>query len=173
MPGYNGVSLMPISDWSTPDAVLASDASLSGCGAWFQGSYFHSEFPSFIQRMCLHINALELLTIVVSLKLWGHLFRGLRIKLFCDNQTSVCVINTGRSRDKFLQACLREICFIAGRFDFEIRAVHLSGVSNRLPDLLSHWGEARNRHEFAVRTCNVSTVEYSVSQELFLFSHEW
>ncbi|CAC5391973.1 unnamed protein product [Mytilus coruscus] len=57
----------------------------------------------------------------------------------CDNITSVTVINTDKSRDTFLQCCLRELCYIAAIYEFEIRAVHLAGTENRLPDYLSRW----------------------------------
>ena len=36
---------------------------------------FHEEFPPFIIEQQLHINALELLTIVVALKVWGKRLR--------------------------------------------------------------------------------------------------
>ena len=36
LPHYNGVSMMPMERWSLPDEVVATDACLSGCGAWFE-----------------------------------------------------------------------------------------------------------------------------------------
>ena len=51
------------------------------------------EFPQFIKDMQLHINALELLTIMVMLKLWGRNWRGKRVMLSCDNYTSVLVLS--------------------------------------------------------------------------------
>ena len=112
---------MPLADWSEPDAVFASDACLKGCGAWYDGQFFHKEFPEFIMSQNLHINALELLAIVVALNVWGDSLRGCRIKLLCDNQTSVTVMNTGRSRDNFLQSCLRELCYLAAKHECELR----------------------------------------------------
>ena len=52
------------------------DACLEGLGAINSDQYFHAVFPSFIQDLHLHINSLELLTIVVSLKMWGKKFYG-------------------------------------------------------------------------------------------------
>ena len=172
-PLYNGVSLVPMSDWSNPDAIVSCDACLKGCGGWFEGEFFHSPFPCFVVVQ-LHINALELLTLVVALKLWGMAWKGYRIKLFCDNEASVTVLNTGRTRDPFLQACLREICFFAARFECELKAVHLPGTDNRIPDLLSRWElGTKAREEFRSRTCHLSTVECCVPDSLFRFSHNW
>ncbi|CAG2231697.1 unnamed protein product [Mytilus edulis] len=85
----------------------------------------------------LHINALELLSVIVCLKLWGQ--RGRKICIQCDNMVSVQVINQGKSRSRFLQACLREICFICAIKECELRAIHIDGIENRLPDMLSRW----------------------------------
>ena len=72
MEKYNGISMMPDSPWSEPDQVFATDACLEGCGGWCSGSFFHGEFPQFLMERHLHINAFELLTVMVALKLWGN-----------------------------------------------------------------------------------------------------
>lgn len=173
-PLYNGVSIMPIADWSVPDGVVSCDACLSGCGGWFEGLYFHTVFPQFILDMELHINELELLTLVVVCKLWGSQWKGMRIKIFCDNNTSVIVLNTGRTRDKFLQACLREICLLAANNEFEIRTVHLPGVENRIPDILSRWHlNVACHNDFAERTAGLDVQECDVAHDLFKFMHDW
>ena len=73
---YNGVSMMFLQDFSTPDCILSCDSTLVGCGGLCDDLYFHKIFPRFIQKKKLHINTLELLCLVVSLKLWAHRLRG-------------------------------------------------------------------------------------------------
>ena len=58
------------------------------------------------------------------------------------------VINTGRSRCEILQAFLREICFFAATFDFELRAKHLEAVDNLIADHLSRWHFDIRHEEF-------------------------
>ena len=106
---------------------------------WSFISFFHSQFPREILEKNLHITALEVLSILVCLRLWGKFFKGQRILVFCDNMAACQVINTGRSRCEILQAFLREICFLAAIFEFEIRAKHLEAVNNRIADHLSRW----------------------------------
>ncbi|CAG2231714.1 unnamed protein product [Mytilus edulis] len=134
---YNGVSLLNLQEWTEPDEYMASDACLVGCGGVSNGQFFHCVFPDFIVQQSLHINALELLSVIVCLKLWGQ--RGRKICIQCDNMVSVQVINQGKSRSRFLQACLREICFICAIKECELRAIHIDGIENRLPDMLSRW----------------------------------
>ncbi len=67
---YNVISMMAMENWSKLDAVFASGACLAGGGTWFKKKtrLFHTQFPEFIKHMSLHINALELLTIIVATK---------------------------------------------------------------------------------------------------------
>jgi hypothetical protein len=176
LPLYNGVSMMPFEDWESPDDWIASDACLTGCGGWCAqtGEFFHSEFPSGILESQLHINALEMLSLTVCLKIWSAFCLGKRVKVFCDNLASVTVINTGATRDVFLQTCLREICMLAAQGQFEIRAVHIAGVDNRLPDLLSRWHlDARFGRQFCEVTRGQHLSERHVIRSDFLFTHDW
>ena len=171
---YNGVSLMPEAHWSEPDAVISCDACLDGAGGWFEGSYFHAQFPKFIKDQHLHINALEMLTLTVALKLWGrHLVRK-KILMYCDNWSSVVVAQTGKARDKFLQACLREIVFTQARHGFEVKFRHIEGEKNRTPDLLSRWYLHDSfQAEFFKKHGKDNPKEVFVYEGLFEFSHKW
>ena len=103
----------------------------------FEDKCVHAIFPPFITEQNLHINCLELLTIVVSLRRWGKYMIGKRILVFCDNEAAVQILNSGHTRDAFMQKILREICFYAANLQFEVKAKHISGENNRLPDYLS------------------------------------
>ena len=157
---YNGVSMMPWQKWSAPDEVVATDACLQGCGAWFHShqEFFHAQFPESVTSRNLSINALELLTVVVAAKVWGKLWRGLRIV----------------THNSFLQGCIRELELVAARCEFEIRVVHIKGLDNHIPDVLSCWeagGEQRQR--FSELTAGMVVTEKFVYKGLFEFVHDW
>ena len=174
LPLYNGVSMMPWEEWSQPDGVVSTDACLSGCGGWVEGEYFHALFPLHILLQNLHINALELLAVVVALKLWCVRWAGKRLLIYCDNMTSVQVINSGATRDVFLQSCLREICFLAAVHEFELQARHLSGVENRVADLCSRLHLSAN-HAALFHKENLlwQLQQREVPPEYFKFLHSW
>ena len=176
LPQYNGISMMALENWSLPDEIVATDACLKGCGGWYceQGEFFHTEFPDYILRKDLSINALELLTIVVAAKIWGRHWKGKRIVVHCDNEVSVSVMDTGRSHSAFLQSCLRELEFAAVRWEFEIRGNHIPGIENRIPDALSRWQEGeRYREQFHRLVQGLEVREIFVYEGLFEFSHCW
>ncbi len=176
LPRYNGVTMMPLQGWSPPDQVFASDACLLGCGAYNKelGQFFHADFPVYIQEAAGHISSLELLTVVVACKIWGRYWAGKRILVNCDNDASVVVMNSGRTRDVFMQACLRELEFAAASYQFEIKGVHIPGVSNRIPDALSRWSlGAEQEKRFWELIGNDPATEVFVYEGLFSFSHNW
>ena len=127
LPLFNGV-LIKTSPWSCDPLYLFTDACSNCAGGYFNGRYFHTPFPGFIQHRFGHdINTLELLSIMVALKLWGGSLRGQRLVLQCDNQNSVFAINSGRFCSLGMQLCLREIWFLSS---VEIAATHIPGVTN-------------------------------------------
>ncbi|CAC5412969.1 DNASE1 [Mytilus coruscus] len=134
---FNGISILSLEVWTEPYQFFSCDACLSGCGGISSSQYSHCAFLSFITEQNLHINSLELLTVIVCLKVWVR--RGKKICIYCDNAVSVQVINHGRSRSRFLQACLREIAFVCAINECEIKAIHLNGKDYRVSDLLSRW----------------------------------
>ena len=163
---YNGVSMINTANWSSPGEVFSTDTCLRGCGGTSARHYFHAEFPEFILAQGLAINCLELLTIVVALKLWSHLWRGLRLTVRCDNDVAVTALNSGRCRNSFINSCLQEICFLAALHEFELRAVHLPGVLNSDADVLSQWHAhslAKKQFLFRVKRENLVDVPVPVS----------
>jgi len=121
----------------------------------------------------LHINCLELLSIIACLKMWALYFRGKRIRIMCDNKTSVTVINTGKSRNSFLQNCLRELCLIAAIHEFEVRAVHLAGPENRIADFLTRWHLSNEFKDKFYDSVGCNLQEYIAEDKNFKFTHDW
>jgi hypothetical protein len=174
LPLYNGVSLMSLGEWSTPDSIFSSDACLEGCGGFWGGNYFHALFPPDILQKKLHIGALEMLSLVICLKLWGTHLSKMRIVVLCDNMSVCIAVNTGKTRCVFLQKCLREICFIAATNEFEIRAEHLLSSDNRIADHLSRWHKHPS-HEITFKqlTEGCSLKQWEVGSDCFHFLDAW
>ena len=85
---YNGISIIPESDWSAPDSVISTDACLTGCGGVMGMEFFKAEFPAFIAKQKRPIHDLELLSVLVAIRLWSKILTGKRILLYCDNEAS-------------------------------------------------------------------------------------
>ena len=83
---YHDVSMITSNNCSSSGEVFTTDACLTSCGGICARYYFHAEFSEFISIQRLDINYLKLLTIVVALKLWGHLWRGFHLIVRRDNE---------------------------------------------------------------------------------------
>ena len=167
---YNGVSLLRSSPWIDTTVRFCTDACISGIGGFFDGRFFHSSYPPFIDTALLSIASLEMLAVIVSLKLWSEELRGQRILVRTDNQNTELAINTGRSRVPFVQSCLRELWFYASRFDFELRALYIPGHQNTIADSLSRWdNDPKFQHTFydAAHLHHNTLTEYICSFNLF------
>ena len=146
---YNGASMIPEEQWSAPDAVICTDSCETGCGGYCGSEFFHSSFPGAILQQDLCIHNLEILAVVVAVRLWSGEVKGRKILVYCDNEASVSAINSGKSTDRFTAAALRELWYWCCLADFQIRALHIPGVENRLADYLSRWHlEEKYQHKF-------------------------
>ena len=129
----------------TTDLCLEVDACLTGVGGVFEHEFYHASIPSDIPLCQYHITHLEFLNILIAVKVWKHRFTGHHVRVNCDNMASVYILNSGRSRDKFLLKCAREIWLLAAMHDFNISAVHVSSQANARADALSRVA-ANSRH---------------------------
>ena len=141
---FNGVSYIPPLIWAEPDVTFSTDSCLTGCGGICGFEYFHASFPEVIKSQGLPIHKLEMLAVLVGVRLWGRHCEGQKIRIYCDNEAVVQVINSSKTRDSFMGTCLRELWFEVSRFRFQLRAVHLPGEENRIADWLSRWDRGKH-----------------------------
>ena len=142
IPQFRGVKIIAKTDIPAQHS-LELDACLSGCGAICGDEFYGRQFPSAVSSQLHPIAHLEILNIVVALKLWTDSWRGHRIRVTCDNLNSVQAIHTGRSRDTYMQQCIREIYLYCAIYDIELLASHAPGSTMHRADALSreHLGE--------------------------------
>jgi hypothetical protein len=79
----------------------------------------------------------ELFAVVVACRIWGDHFTGRRLMFFCDNQSVVAIVNSGTSKCPQVMCLVRSLFYIAVKFNFDIKLVHVPGIDNRAADMLS------------------------------------
>ena len=161
--------------WGEPDVTFATDSSLKGCGGICLKEYFHVSFPKAIRDQGLPIHKLEMLAVLLGVRIWGRYCVGKKIQIYCDNDACVQVINSSKTRDSFLATCLRELWLEVVRFGFELRAVHLPGVENRVPDWLSRWDSSDEYRELFMNYMGDEADQYAeieILPDMFQFSGE-
>ena len=136
LPDFNGIRIINKTDVPC-QSHIELDACLSGCGATIGAQYYAEAFPPEVVSVGHTIAHLELLNVVVALKVWGKSWTGLRVRVVCDNANACFAIQTGRSRDDYIQHCVRELFLYEARFDVELMAVHRAGELMVRADALS------------------------------------
>ena len=140
LPLFSGVSLIKASSCDFSDLHFATDASLTGGESVCLEQCFRFQFSPDILTSASHISSLELYTIVVAVQLLAPKLRPRKFIVSCDNQAAVTVINSGSTKDYFMQRCLQQLWFSAAVFDFELQARHIPGDHNILADALESLG---------------------------------
>ena len=87
-----------------PGALIDMDTTLVGAGGVCKGYYFHTRFPQFITQQAHITTHLELLAFIVALKVLPHLVSNTKFIAHLDNMLVVLAINTGHSKDPFINS---------------------------------------------------------------------
>ena len=168
---YNGVSIMWLYKTPQADKVLSSDACPEGFGAICNGQFLQGFFPKHMKKH--NIAYLEMRAVIVALKTFASQLRGQYFLIQVDNEAVAQVLNSGASRDEFLQDVLREVAYLAAQFDFIIKARHIMGILNRVPDWLSRWGSWEARDKFAKYARGKNLQRLDIGKDMLEFQHTW
>ena len=164
---FNGSAIIR-SQFVASEFILV-DACLVGGGAlWKDNGFTRFKWPASIKTLDLCINDLELFNLLISLRVWGELLRGTTVKILCDNNTSVKAMLSGKARNDFMSACLRELWLITSTCDIFILCEHIRGEDNNEADTLSraflserHWSAyVTLENDLNVKMFEVSTTEF-------------
>ena len=133
---WNGRAMMSVVRKANPDCVLTSDASGSwGCGAFVGPKWFQVKWSGPVTGC--HITVKELAPIVIAAAVWGPDWRGSSIRVMCDNEAVVAIVNQGSGRDQEAMHLMRCLAFIAAKFQLDFYAQHIKGTANAIADALS------------------------------------
>ena len=172
LPVYNGIELL------IPNTVFCSvlgDATLQGGGGWNEREeeYFSRKFPLHMRSHHIYIHLKEFMVAIISTKLWGHLWEGKRVAIYCDNEAVVKTMVYQKPKDLQLQKYLREMLYLVCKFHFQPVFLRISTEENDIADFISrsHESEAIEAKFKAKGLHNMK--EVTVSDEDFEFVADW
>ena len=120
-----------------PFEVYAGDATPVGGGGWSGDQYWSRMLPRDLQDPSLPIHVKEFWCLIVSARVWGSVWTGRAITMFCDNCAVVDTINHKKPKDTALLSLLREFLFVAASFKFFPVVRKISTTDNYLADHIS------------------------------------
>ena len=94
-----------------------------------------------------------MINILVAVRLFGPSWGHKKVLIKCDNLAVVHVLQSGRTRDAFMAACVRNVGLEATLFDVQLIYKHVPGKLNTVADLLSRWDNTG--HQLQLLKCLV------------------
>ena len=167
LPDYNGIRIIGKTPVPCQDKLVL-DACLTGCGAYTGEAYYAEEFPDGVQQAKHSIAHLELLNVVVALKTWANEWRGHTVQVSCDNMNACLAVQSSRSKDPFIQHCIREIFVWRVSFDVDLAIVHCPGRNMTRADALSRMHKEQRCREWVQRDTELRRAKrVRVDREVF------
>ena len=81
----------------------------------------------------------ELFPIYLACVLWAPTWTGKRIRMWCDNQSVVAIINSKHSKSPRVMDLVRAITLLTLAHNFTFSATHIPGLDNAIADSLSRF----------------------------------
>ena len=119
------------------------------------------------------IHLKEYWVLLVSIKLWGHLWTGSSVELYVDN-TAVCHTCTNQKpSDPQMSAFLREYLYLVVKYKFNPVVKHISTKDNYIADYLSRnfYKDEANKFFSSLNMHNMKQLD--VADQMFTFTSSW
>ena len=111
MPKWNGLSFFSFQMTDSAFKLHQTRQAHGGCGAFCRPEWFHFPWP--INMHALHIVAKELIPIIITAEVWGHLWKEMHVNCNCDNEAVVLTVNKSSAKDSHLVHLPRCLQFYA------------------------------------------------------------
>lgn len=162
-------------------AVVSTDASDFGWGgAVHSPAYLEARGFWTAEERELHITAKELLAVVRFLETHGRALEHRHVRLLCDNQAVVAVINHCTSRSGELMKILRQLHRLAGKWNLDLQVEYIRSADNTVADRLSRETDQEdwrlNPHIFELiggHRCTVDRFASATNAQLPRFNSRW
>ncbi len=108
-----------------------SDASGSwGCGAAWETSWFQLDWESWKGVKDWSIMPKEMLPIVIAAAVWGPQWKGITVRVRCDNMAVVATIQSGSCKEAHTMHLQRCLAYLEATESFVLVAEHIRGKDN-------------------------------------------
>lgn len=123
------------------DAAKSSIRGYSACFLDYASQTAYHTFdmwePGFLEQCDPSVQFLELIALSIGVVLFTPLLRNRRVKIFCDNQAVVQMVNNGASSCKFCMILIRRITLCTLLHNVALQVEYISSEDNYLADSLS------------------------------------
>ena len=154
----------------------ASKAKSKGFGCVFGCHWTFGIWENnFIDQMDPSIAFLELFALVMAIFVWAAELKDIRIRIFCDNQSVISMVNNLTSGCKQCMKLIRLLTLNNLQWNHRVFVSYIDTKQNSLADSLSrgqmtHFYRLTKNHEMDIEPTQLSTVLWPLTR---LWSSEW
>ena len=162
---FNGKAILVKNPIQQPH-TLHIDASLTGLGGVWGNRVYSTPiypFPTF-EMGIVHW---EMFNVLLALRVWGDHWKHSLVRFYCDNLAVVQVVQTSKTKDPFLAACIRNIWMITATLDIEIHIDHVKGINNTNADLLSRLYSDKNVNSYLLQNLKKNYQWFNIPLSFF------
>ena len=119
-----------------------TDACNEGAGMFCHGDWRYVNWKKDCPKaQALHINYKEVLGMVLAVKHWAGVWANCDVTLITDSTVAKAIINKGRCKNSYVMGWLRHMFWIMVTHNIRVRAIHIPGCLNQIPDSISRLHE--------------------------------
>ena len=180
---FNGVELLYETDpllgltldqlLDTGAYVNCGDAQPTGGGSYFGTEYWTRSFPEWLCQDTIPIHVKEFWVVLVSAWLWGDLWTGKLVYIFCDNDAVVEVLEKERPKDPKMQELLREFMYVVCTRKFSPVFRKISSKENFVADFLSRCHDLEDVNEYFHKNNIRARTPRLVPDNFFTIKSNW
>ena len=146
-----------------------------GSGSWNEQAkeYYSRKFPWVLCDTKYPIHLKEFWCVIVATRLWGHLWSGKRVAIYCDNVAVVETIAHQKPADPELQNCLREFLYHVCVLKFQPVLLRIPTKDNYIADFLSRNHDCQSIEKMFLSRNISGMSEVLVDDAMFDFVGNW
>ena len=130
-------------------------------------------FPDYMCSADTPIHIKEFIVVILCVRLWGPSWAGLRVAIFCDNDSvcDTCVYQ--KPKDPALQQLLREFLYWVCKFNFFPVLEKISTKDNNVADFISRNYSPADIEKYFLSCGYPKQSQVSIPLDWFNFQADW
>ena len=122
--------------------MVHTDSSKAAAGMFCGGDWCYVHWKKDLPDVYpLHINYKEVVAILLAADRWAPLRSGSDVTVVTDSIVAKAIVNKGTCKNHKVMDALRDLFWLQVKFNFRLRAIHIPGKLNQLPDAISRLHE--------------------------------
>ena len=169
---FSGVEIIPP---LTVNMFVYGDACVQGGGSFnpLQKEYFSQRFAPYMCSPETPIHIKEFIIVILSVRLWGPIWSGHRVAIYCDNDAVCDTCTYQKPKDEKLQMLLREFLFWVCKFNIFPILEKISSKDNHIADYISRVFIEADTNDYLTMNGYQNCKKLVIPESWFSFSADW